>query len=122
MQRGRVQSMMKAFLVRAGVFGLVFACGVSAFLGNEARAAASPKDRPNIVFILSDDEDVRIHRYMPKTKALIEDQGAAFDNYFVTYSFCCPSRATALRGQYSHNHRIQGNVLPSGGGKKFRAL
>jgi arylsulfatase A-like enzyme len=116
--------MIKALLVRAGVFGLVFACGVSAsaVLGSEARGAAAPKDRPNIILILSDDEDVRIHRYMPKTKALIEDQGVALDNYFVTYSFCCPSRATALRGQYSHNHRIQGNVLPSGGGKKFRAL
>src|SRR3546814_12561404 len=59
---------------------------------------------------------------MPKTKALIEDQGVAFENYFVTYSFCCPSRATLLRGQYSHNHRIQGNVLPTGGALKFRAL
>src|SRR3546814_14909315 len=59
---------------------------------------------------------------MPKTKALIEDQGVAFDNYFVTYSFCCPSRATLLRGQYSHNHRIQGNVLPTGGAPKFSAL
>src|SRR5919109_3226572 len=116
--------MMKALLVRAGLLGLVFACGASAavFFGSEARAAAASTDRPNIILILSDDEDVAIHKYMPKTKALIEDEGAAFDNYFVTYSFCCPSRATALRGQYSHNHGIQGNVLPSGGGKKFRAL
>src|SRR3546814_10150995 len=36
--------------------------------------------------------------------------------------FCCPSRATLLRGQYSHNHRIQGNGLPTGGALKFRAL
>src|SRR3546814_10377291 len=78
--------------------------------------------RSNIVFILSDDEDVASHAFMPKTKALIEDQGVAFENYFVTYSFCCPSRATLLRGQYSHNHRIQGNVLPTGGALKFRAL
>src|SRR3546814_3388511 len=27
-----------------------------------------------------------------------------------------------LRGQYAHNHRIQGNVLPTGGARKFRAL
>ncbi|HEY9567294.1 MAG TPA: sulfatase [Thalassobaculum sp.] len=81
-----------------------------------------PEGRPNVILILSDDEDLAIHRYRPKTKALIEDQGARFDNYFVTYSLCCPSRATTLRGQYSHNHRIQGNVLPSGGGHKFRTL
>jgi len=115
---------MRALLFRAGVFGLVFACGAlaGAFSGREAAAAAPAKERPNIILIMSDDEDVRIHRYMPKTKALIEDQGVAFDNYFVTYSFCCPSRATALRGQYAHNHRIEGNVLPSGGARKFRAL
>ena len=115
---------MKSLWVRAGVFGLAFACGAwsGVFFARESAAAAPAKERPNIVFILSDDEDLRIHEYMPKTRALIEDQGVAFDNYFVTYSFCCPSRATALRGQYSHNHRIQGNVLPSGGGRKFRAL
>jgi len=115
---------MKTSLVRAGIFGLVFACGASAevLFSAESAAAVSTEEPPNIVFILSDDEDLRIHEYMPKTKALIENQGVAFDNYFVTYSFCCPSRATALRGQYSHNHRIQGNVLPSGGGHKFRAL
>jgi arylsulfatase A-like enzyme len=111
---------MQASWVRAAYFGLVVACGVG-FWGEIATAAADD-DRPNIILILSDDEDIRIHKYMPKTKALIEDQGISFDNYFVTYSFCCPSRATILRGQYSHNHRIQGNVLPSGGAHKFRIL
>src|SRR3546814_11186104 len=27
-----------------------------------------------------------------------------------------------LRGKYAHNHRIQGNVLATGGARKFRAL
>ncbi|HEY9548262.1 MAG TPA: sulfatase [Kiloniellaceae bacterium] len=99
----------------------VLACGVWAAVACAA-AAEARQERPNIVFILSDDEDVASHAFMPKTKALIEDQGVAFENYFVTYSFCCPSRATLLRGQYSHNHRIQGNVLPTGGALKFRAL
>jgi N-acetylglucosamine-6-sulfatase len=109
---------MKTLWVRGGLFSLAVACG---FWAGVATAVPTEK-RPNIILILSDDEDLKIHQYMPKTKALIEDQGVAFDNYFVTYSFCCPSRATILRGQYSHNHRIQGNVLPSGGARKFRAL
>ncbi len=87
-----------------------------------AALAQTPAVRPNIVFILSDDEDVRIHAYMPKTKALLEDDGTAFDNFFVTYSFCCPSRATILRGQYPHNTQIEGIQLPTGGFKKWRAL
>jgi N-acetylglucosamine-6-sulfatase len=88
-----------------------------------ARAFAnSPTAKPNIVFILSDDEDVKIHAYMPKTRALLENHGTSFDNFFVTYSFCCPSRATILRGQYPHNTQIEGIQLPTGGFKKWHAL
>jgi arylsulfatase A-like enzyme len=111
--------------VRAGVAGLLLLLCAAARIGfaeiPDAQAAASSA-RPNIVFIMTDDEDVRIHRYMPKTKALIEDQGVAFENYFVTYSFCCPSRATTLTGQYAHNHRVMGNLLPTGGTNKFRQM
>jgi N-acetylglucosamine-6-sulfatase len=85
-------------------------------------AAAQDAARPDIVLVLTDDEDLRAHTFMPKTKALVEDQGVAFDNYFVTYSFCCPSRATILRGQYPHNHRIEGNQQPTGGARKFHAM
>jgi N-acetylglucosamine-6-sulfatase len=85
-------------------------------------ARAGEAARPSIVFILSDDEDVTSHRVMEQTKALIEDQGTVLQNYFVSYSFCCPSRTTILRGQYPHNHRIEGNEWPAGGFEKFRAL
>jgi arylsulfatase A-like enzyme len=112
---------MKSLWAWAGLTGLLVAA-VWGQTAGEAVAADAAQSRPNILLILSDDEDLASHAFMPKTKALIEDQGTAFDNYFVTYSFCCPSRATMLRGQYSHNHRIQGNVLPAGGARKFRAL
>lgn len=109
---------------RAGLLGLLTMAACAQLTVWSAAAAAGEKTqpRPNIVLILSDDEDFASHAFMPKTKALIEDKGVAFDNYFVTYSFCCPSRATMLRGQYSHNHRIQGNVLPTGGAQKFRII
>ncbi len=82
-------------------------------------AAARPAARPNIVLILTDDEDVASHRFMPKTKALVEDQGVAFDNFFVSYAFCCPSRTSILRGQYAHNTQVVGNELPYGGYEKL---
>lgn len=85
----------------------------------QARQGAT---RPNIIFVLSDDEDVALHAAMPKTKALLHDQGTTFDNAFVTYSLCCPSRATALRGQYPHSSGIEGNRPPTGGYEKFRSL
>jgi N-acetylglucosamine-6-sulfatase len=76
----------------------------------------------NIVLILTDDEDVEIHVSMRKTRALLEERGTTFENFFVTSSLCCPSRASILRGQYPHNTQILGNRLPLGGFEKFRAL
>jgi N-acetylglucosamine-6-sulfatase len=91
---------------------------------NPGPAGATPlvPRQPNIVLILTDDEDVALHQFMPKTRALLEERGTIFDNFFVTYSFCCPSRASILRGQYAHNTHIVGNEQPWGGFEKFRQL
>jgi N-acetylglucosamine-6-sulfatase len=86
-------------------------------------ASASAQERspkPNIVLILTDDEDVAIHEFMPKTRAFLADQGTTFNNFFVSYAFCCPSRASILRGQYGHNTQVLGNELPYGGYEKLR--
>lgn len=85
-------------------------------------APGGPAGKPSVIFILSDDEDVKIHGFMPKTKALLEEQGMTFVNAFVTYALCCPSRASGLRGQYPHNTRIEANTPPLGGFEKFAAL
>jgi arylsulfatase A-like enzyme len=98
-----------------------FVLGLSQNLGPVSATPMMP-GQPNIVLIMTDDEDVAIHEFMPKTKALLENRGARFDNFFVTYSFCCPSRASILRGQYPHNTHIVGNELPWGGFEKFRQL
>src|SRR5829696_4881374 len=79
---------------------------------------------PNVVLVLADDlaqGDInhRTLQHMPNVRALMEE-GTAFDNAFVTNSLCCPSRATMLRGQYTHNHHILHNQAPLGGAKKFR--
>jgi N-acetylglucosamine-6-sulfatase len=92
---------------------------IAAGAGTDARADAA---RPNIVLIVSDDEDVAIHAHMPKTKALIEDQGTRFDRFFVSYPLCCPSRASILRGQYAHNTGVVGNIPPLDGYATFRDL
>jgi N-acetylglucosamine-6-sulfatase len=70
-------------------------------------------DKPNIVLILTDDQDARSLDYMPRVKAQLIDRGTTFDNGFVTDPLCCPSRATILRGQYVHNHTIRGNTAPN---------
>ena len=80
---------------------------------------------PNVVFILTDDlafEDVNSGtlKHMPNLRALMEE-GTTFENAFATNSLCCPSRATILRGQYTHNHHILHNQPPLGGAKRFRS-
>ena len=57
---------------------------------------------------------------MPSTRALIGDAGATFANAFVNNPRCCPSRATLLTGQYSHNHGVLTNGPPGGGWWRLR--
>ena len=64
---------------------------------------------------MTDDQTVESMRVMPNVKTLIADQGVTFDNSFVSYSLCCPSRSTFLTGQYAHNHGVWGNTAPNGG-------
>ena len=82
--------------------------------------AQADSNRANIVLIVTDDEDVAAHAFMPKTKALLEDQGTVFENFFISYPWCCPSRASILRGQYGHNTHVVGNEPPWGGFETFR--
>src|ERR687898_1896414 len=93
----------------------------------QERATKEDKEEPkspNVILILTDDlalEDVNVDtlKHMPHLRALME-KGTTFDNAFVTNSLCCPSRATILRGQYTHNHQILHNQPPHGGAKRFR--
>jgi arylsulfatase A-like enzyme len=65
-------------------------------------------ERPNIIFIFSDDHAQHaISAYGSKVNQTphldrLANDGARFVNSFVTNSICTPSRATLLTGQYSH--------------------
>ena len=68
---------------------------------------------------MDDDQSVNLQQFLTKTNADIGAKGVTFDNSFVNYSLCCPSRSTMLTGQYAHNHGVRGNQLPSGGYSKL---
>src|SRR5215218_3012487 len=65
--------------------------------------------------MLADDMKTSDLDRMPNTQSLLVNQGVEFTKPWVTRSLCCPSRATILRGQYTHNHHVWVNVEPSGG-------
>jgi arylsulfatase A-like enzyme len=78
--------------------------------------------RPNVVVVMTDDQTVADMQVMAKTRRLIGRQGVTFDQSYVSYSLCCPSRATYLTGRYAHNHHVLGLTPPLGGYGKFARL
>lgn len=80
--------------------------------------------RPNILFIIADDLDLELGtiNYMPHLQELMTAQGLTMNDFFISHPLCCPSRATFLRGQFTHNHGVYRNDAPNGGFEEFYAL
>lgn len=99
----------------------VSVCSASAArLGPVPHAVArTPVERPNFVFLLTDDLDSASISVMPRLRSLLTDQGTTLTDYHVSLSWCCPSRASTLRGQYAHNTKVWSNTPPNGGFAQF---
>ncbi len=89
--------------------------GALATAGLAALAAGPAEERPNLLFIMSDDHAAqaigcygsRINR-TPQIDR-IATGGMRFDHCFCTNSICGPSRAVILTGQYSHRNGFYHN-------------
>jgi N-acetylglucosamine-6-sulfatase len=80
-------------------------------------SASASEAAPNIVVILTDDqEDTGSMAYMPKVHSLLAEQGLTFTNSFVNLPLCAPSRASFLSGLSAHNTGIKANNPVDGGG------
>ena len=86
----------------------------------EERVEESSTGQPNIIFVLTDDLDFASAQKMPEIRSQLIEKGTSFENAFVSFPTCCPSRATILTGLYAHNNNVKGNQLPEGGFEKFR--
>src|SRR5262245_23603432 len=71
-------------------------------------AVVSRGERPNILFIMSDDHAAHaLSCYGSKVNQTpgldrLAKEGTRFENAFVTNSICTPTRAVLLTGKYSH--------------------
>eukprot|EP01083_Nonionella_stella_P129703 393568_1 len=73
--------------------------------------------RPNIVLILTDDEDVVLsedyiteYNIMPTRDEIFKTNGIQFVNAFSSTPTCCVSRSSILTGKYVHNHNVLNNT------------
>jgi N-acetylglucosamine-6-sulfatase len=118
-------NLLKTSLVTAAMLTAIVLASFSLMAGDSTKsslAQTSVETKPNIILVLADDLDKKSVSRLPKLKSLLVDKGTTFTNAFVTNSLCCPSRATILRGQYSHNHKVLTNVRDTGGFDQFAAL
>ena len=103
-------------LQRRGVgSALAFLCCAALLSGALCPAAAARTRRPNIIFIITDDQrwdslGVTGHRFArtPNIDRLARE-GALFKNFFATTPLCSPSRASFLTGQYARTHKVTNN-------------
>jgi arylsulfatase A-like enzyme len=83
----------------------------------EASAAQAPAQKPNILFIFTDDLAYQAMSCYGDDRKLLETpgmdriakEGMRFDRCLVTNSICGPSRATILTGKYSHMNGFYNN-------------
>src|SRR5262245_17272834 len=112
MRRSRAMAILCAVLTCAG---LVAACSHTG-QGKPVRPGA----HPNIVFVLTDDLSDNLVQYMPHVLAMEKD-GTSFNNYTVTDSLCCPSRASIFSGNFPHDTHVFDNTADHGGFQTFNA-
>jgi N-acetylglucosamine-6-sulfatase len=110
----RVSTRARPAVLVAVVAGLVLAACTSLSPHGSKPLPPVPDQRPNIVFVLTDDLSSDLVQYMPHVLAM-ERAGTSFKNYFVVDSLCCPSRSAIFTGQYPHNDGVFTNAVPDGG-------
>jgi arylsulfatase A-like enzyme len=102
----------------------LFVPGLWLVLASVLVAPTAAEERPNILFIMSDDHTAQaIGAYATVLKELnptptidsLAAEGIRFDNAFCTNAICTPSRACIITGRYNHNNGVfdlGGNIAP----------
>jgi arylsulfatase A-like enzyme len=94
--------------------GAIIAASATVSLALPAHAGGEKSSRPNIVFILNDDQRYDAMGFLDPSVSTpnmdrIARNGVHMKNAFVTTALCSPSRASIITGQYMHDHGIADN-------------
>ncbi|KIW99013.1 uncharacterized protein Z519_00676 [Cladophialophora bantiana CBS 173.52] len=89
--------------------------------GSEQKPITQSAKKPNIIFILTDDQDLHMDSlsYMPFLKEHVADHGTALQRHYCTVALCCPSRVSMWTGKAAHNTNVTDLHPPWGGYPKF---
>src|SRR5918912_1043497 len=88
--------------------------GISTSETSQEEQAKSSSDRPNMIFILTDDLDFASVQKMPEIRSQLIEKGLSFEKTFVSHPICHPSRAIILTGLHDHNHGVKDNAPRKG--------
>ena len=72
--------------------------------------------KPNIVFILTDDQDQQLGsiEHMKTVNEQIIAKGTKYERHYCQNALCCPSRASLLTGLLPHNTNVTDLAMPHG--------
>jgi arylsulfatase A-like enzyme len=84
---------------------------ISCFLAAAAAAASTttttmkPVAKPNIVYVMTDDQDIELGGLtpMPKIRRRLGEQGAVGEAVYIATPICCPSRTETFSGRLYTN-------------------
>jgi arylsulfatase A-like enzyme len=85
-------------------------------------AGAQVGTKPNIIVLLTDDQESRSMRVMKTVAKELKRKGVTMKRFYDNFPLCCPARTTIFTGQYAHNHHVISNVPPDGGYGVFNEL
>jgi N-acetylglucosamine-6-sulfatase len=97
------------------ILPLILFGSIVAFFCVYVQPASSQTRKPNIIFIITDDQRWdslgATGSTLAKTPNIdrLAREGASFRNFFTTTPLCSPSRASFLTGRYAHTHGVINN-------------
>ena len=94
------------FLIMA--LGLIPFVAAQIFNHYQLPLLTSQSRRPNIIFFLTDDQDIHLDSlsYQSFVQRHLIDEGLTFKRHFCTTALCCPSRVNLWTGKAAHNTNV----------------